>query len=108
MRILGIVAGVLAVGFFVANRQPVVVSLDPFSADAPALAAPPMPLWIVLVFAMLAGYAVGAFGMWLTAGGLRRKAGDRKRELSKLRREVETVAAPSPSPSKAVVPAGPR
>lgn len=79
---------VLAVLFLVANRQPVAISLDPFSADAPAVATWPMPLWFWLIAMLFIGLAMGALGMWLSGGERRRKARDDRRTVKMLRREL--------------------
>jgi hypothetical protein len=53
---------VLAIWIALANRQPVVVSFDPFSRDAPALTAQ-MPLYLLLFLAVLAGVLLGGFAI---------------------------------------------
>lgn len=96
LNILAFAAFLAAVVFLFANRQPVTISFDPFSAQAPALVSPPVPLWMALAGAMLAGFVVGAVGMWLSNGGLRRRAHARKREVERLRKEADALAATAP------------
>ena len=72
--------GAVAVVFLVANRQEVVLSLDPFNASNPAIATAPMPLWVWLSLALLFGFFLGVIGMW-------RSGGTKRRELSVLQRE---------------------
>ena len=50
---LKLAGAALAVVFLISNRQKVAVSFDPFSAETPALATPPMELWIVIAAAMM-------------------------------------------------------
>ena len=58
--ILAIPTALLAVWIAVANRQPVVFSLDPFSQSAPALTLQ-MPLYLLLFGAILLGVLLGGF-----------------------------------------------
>lgn len=92
-RLIWIPALVIAVLFLVANRQPVAVSLDPFSADAPALTTPPLPLWAWLVAMLFAGVGAGALGMWMSARPQRRKAHAERRELKAMRKELAETQA---------------
>lgn len=87
-----LVFGLVMVIFFVANRQPVQISLDPTSLENPAIATPAMPLWLALFFTLMIGFVLGAFGMWLNAGSLRKKAKDRKKQIRELESEL-TLAA---------------
>ena len=49
--------------FAVANRQPVTLSFDPFSSDAPALAVT-MPLFWLLFAALAIGIVLGGVATW--------------------------------------------
>lgn len=99
-----VVLGLALIVFLVANRQPVRISLDPISVDDPSIATGPMPLWAALVFTLLIGFGLGAFGMWLSEGGLRRKARERKREIKRLEHEL-SLAAGAPPERKTRLPA---
>lgn len=92
-RIVWIPALVVAVLFLVANRQPVAVSFDPFSADAPALTTPALPLWLWLMAMLFAGVGAGALGMWMSARPRRQKSHAEHRELKALRRELAETQA---------------
>jgi type VI protein secretion system component VasK len=87
-RIVWIPVLVIAVLFLVANRQPVAISLDPFSADNPVVTTVALPLWLWLVFTMFLGVGLGAVGMWSSGAEKRRKARHEHRELKTLRREM--------------------
>jgi uncharacterized integral membrane protein len=50
----------LAIWIALANRQPVIVSLDPFSQANPALTVQ-MPLYLLLFISVLAGVLLGGF-----------------------------------------------
>lgn len=52
--------GAILVLFLVANRQPIALSLDPFSTQAPAFATPSLPLWLWLAFSLFSGFFLGA------------------------------------------------
>jgi len=65
---IGIPAALVAAVVAVANRQSVLVSLDPFSQTAPALALQ-MPLFILLFLAVGAGILLG----WMASAITRRR-----------------------------------
>lgn len=75
------------VAFFVANRAPVTISFDPFSASDPAYAST-MPLWAGLSATLLIGFFLGALGMWISTSKLRKQTREQKRRVRELEREV--------------------
>jgi uncharacterized integral membrane protein len=79
-----------------ANRHRVTISLDPFSSDSPALTFTP-PLYLVILFALIAGVIVGGVTTWLKQARWRRQARRRKAEIGTLYAEInrlrERVAA---------------
>ncbi len=81
----------IVVLFMVANRQSVAVSLDPFSADNPAVTTPAVPLWMWLMVMLFIGLAVGASGMWMSGRPHRLKARMERRELKTLRKEFAAL-----------------
>ncbi len=92
-RIVWIPVFVIAVLFLVANRQMVALSLDPFSAAAPALTTPAFPLWLWLMLMLFIGLGAGAMGMWLSARPKRARARTEHRELKRLRAELADTTA---------------
>lgn len=60
--IIAIPAALAAIWIALANRHAVVLSLDPFSQDAPALTVQ-MPLYLLLFLAVLAGVLLGGFAI---------------------------------------------
>ena len=58
--ILGTPVALIAIWIAVANRQPVLFSLDPFSQSAPAVTVQ-MPLYLLLFVAVLLGVLLGGF-----------------------------------------------
>jgi uncharacterized integral membrane protein len=77
---------VVIVALAVANRHAVTLSLDPLSADKPALAAT-LPLFVTLLLALLAGVLVGGIAAWLRQGKWRRAARRAEAEARRLRAE---------------------
>jgi uncharacterized integral membrane protein len=98
---------ILLVLFAVANRASVVISLDPFSSEAPAFAVH-VPLFLALVFALIVGVLAGGIAAWLKQSKWRRAARRLERELRAARAEAEEApraraAAPAP-PRAASIP----
>jgi uncharacterized integral membrane protein len=79
----------IVIAFAIANRRAVVLSIDPFSLNHPALAFD-APLWVLLFVAFFVGLLVGGAATWLarTHGELRRAA--RRRE------QIRAAQAPDP------------
>jgi hypothetical protein len=99
-RLVWIPVGIVLVLFLVANRQPVALSLDPFSVDHPAIATPPLWLWVWLMAALLVGFFLGVIGLWTSQGAARKLARMERRDLKSLRKELaarEADAAPPPA-----------
>ena len=98
-RLIWVPLGLLFVIFLVANREPIAVSFDPLSTDDPAIATPPLPLFLWLALSMLFGVGLGAAGMWATGRPARRKARAERRELKSLKETVShPPAAVDPTP----------
>ena len=98
------------VAFAVANRQTVTVSFDPFSSASPAYAAT-LPLFAVILAALILGVIVGGVAAWLRQGKWRRRArqldGEVRalhEELDGIRRRFGTTEQPAPAPEPAPVP----
>lgn len=91
LRLVWIPAFVLALLFLIANREPVSVSLDPFSASSPSVTTPALPLWAWLMTMLFLGIASGAAGMWLSGARRRARMREERRELKSLRRELTVL-----------------
>lgn len=76
--------------FALANRETVVITLDPFG-----LAEPPLnfsaPLFVPLFVALAIGVVFGGIAMWLSEGRHRRAAKIHLRDLEKQRRENDEM-----------------
>ncbi len=82
----------------IANRNPVMISLDPFSLEDP-LVSFTTPLWLVVLAALAIGVVVGGVAAWLVQGKHRKLERQYKRECDSLRKEVEAArdtARPQP------------
>ena len=80
--------GVLLILFALANRQWTGVSLDPFSAEPPALAIH-LPLFLILLLTLMLGVIVGGIAAWFGQRKWRRAARRLDAELREARGEAE-------------------
>jgi len=89
--------GVLILLFALANRQWITVSLDPFSAQDPAVAVS-LPVFFVVLFALMAGVIIGGAATWLSQAKWRRAA---RRHQAALRRVLSESAPTKPRAERA-------
>jgi hypothetical protein len=83
---VAVVAALLAV----ANRGPVTLSLDPFARADPTLKVT-VPLFALVLGAVMVGVLLGGVGAWLAQGKHRRAARGQRREAERLRAETERL-----------------
>jgi len=81
---------ILMVAICVANKGPVPVSLDPFSASDPAVLLHP-PLYALCLALLIAGVLIGGCAAWLGQGKWRRTVRQRDAELQSARNEVDRL-----------------
>jgi len=93
---------IVIIALSVANRHAVVLSLDPFNGDAPAMAIA-VPLYVALFVALALGVLIGGVAVWVGQGRWRRQARRLKRETKTIRRENDDFKAASASPATALV-----
>ena len=86
---------VVLVLFALANRQVVVVGLDPFGLNAPWLPSFEMPLFAVVYAMLLIGVLLGGTATWLTQGRQRRERRQYRKKAERLGRELDDVRRPS-------------
>jgi uncharacterized membrane protein YciS (DUF1049 family) len=72
----------------IANKQPVAVSFDPFSAGAPAFALK-APLYLVAFVLLIVGVVIGGIAAWIVQGKWRRAARHEQTELREARNEID-------------------
>lgn len=93
---------ILLIAISVANRNPVTLSFDPFSATDPAFSIS-LPLFWLVFISLFAGVLIGGFVVWVKQGRFRKEARDHKYEAAKARHEAKTAkaetAAVTPNPS---------
>lgn len=82
---------VLIVLFAVANRHPVLVSLDPFPGNdiqGPQLTA---PLFLLLFLAGALGVLAGGMTVWFRQGRFRKQAREARAEATEMRGQAEDL-----------------
>ncbi|MCL8380798.1 MULTISPECIES: lipopolysaccharide assembly protein LapA domain-containing protein [Xanthobacter] len=89
--LIGLPLAILAIALAVANRKPVVLSLDPFAPDHPALSVT-LPLFAIIFAAVIVGVIAGGVVTWARQGRYRREA-------RAARREHKRAEAARPAPS---------
>ena len=92
-------AALAAALFAASNREHVSVAFWPLPNVLDA------PLYLVVLLAMVAGFLIGEFVAWLTAGKARRLARERMRRIAALERELAVTQktltpAPQPQPQR--------
>ncbi len=95
---------IIVVLLAVANRHPVLLSFDPFSAEVPEISVT-LPLFAIVFAAVMLGVVIGGIGAWFAQADNRRARRQAAREVSRLRVEVERArvyAATQAAPTKGV------
>ena len=82
-----------------ANRSPVLLSLDPFSPQAPAFAVT-VPLFEAIFGGVVLGLLIGWAATWWTQGHHRRAARFHQRAAERLRAEAESLRADAAQPAR--------
>jgi uncharacterized integral membrane protein len=84
--------GIILIALSVANRAPVQVTLDPFNPGNAALTAS-VPLFALLLGALLLGALIGSFLTWLNQGKHRSRAREASNRASAIEREAASLKA---------------
>ena len=82
---------ILAVGWAMANRQPVEMSADLFNLHVTPYVTDPLPLYVVVFAAMAIGVVLGSLFTWNAQRRYRRQASVQRLEAHKLRHELDRV-----------------
>ena len=85
---------IIIIAFAVANRQPVTLSFDPFSASEPA-AALTLPLFVLVILLLIIGVVIGGTASWLQQGRWRGMARRLERDVDRLRERLAAHEGPS-------------
>lgn len=92
------------IGFAIANRHSALISLDPFSMDAPALSFE-MPMWLALFMALLTGIILGAVSTWTAQAGHQLKRRARQKTDKKAEKSSDPLEnMPTIAPAQAMAP----
>ncbi len=81
---------IVVIALAVANRQPVLVSFDPFDQIHPAMARA-LPLYQLMLLLLIGGVVVGGVAAWIKQGKWRRAARLADAQTRELRAEVERL-----------------
>jgi hypothetical protein len=81
---------VVLIALSVANRTPVLATLDPFNPGNPALSAT-VPLFALILGALIAGALAGGFLTWLSQGRHRNRARTETSRAEAIRIEAEAL-----------------
>ena len=107
--VVGVPIAFLVIGFAVANRRFVTLSLDPFSQAAPSVYID-LPLWILFFLGIFVGLIVGWVAAWWAQGKHRKAAREARSEISRLQTELSqarsTEGADQPARDIATLPGG--
>jgi uncharacterized integral membrane protein len=103
---------IVFIAFAVANRQTVLVSLDPFDQTNPAWSIR-LPLFVLILMVIIAAVIVGGVAAWLRQSKWRRAARLAQAQVRELRAQVDMLerqssAAEPPPPTPLRVAQGPR
>ena len=104
--IVGLPIAIVIIGFAIANRQSVIVSLDPLSRQSP-FASIELPLWALLFSGLFLGMLAGWVACWFAQAKWRKAAREARIEVQRaeadlhnLRRDIprETLPTANPGP----------
>jgi uncharacterized integral membrane protein len=87
---------IIVVLLAVANREPVQLSMDPFTPDAPGFVTS-LPLFAIIFAAVMLGVVIGGVATWFTQGKHRRARRIYRREVQHLKTETDRMRAERPS-----------
>jgi uncharacterized integral membrane protein len=84
--IVGVVLAILVIGFAIANRQRVTLSINPLQPNS-TFGSFELPLWLLFFFGIVVGIIVGWIACWFAQGKHRKRARDASAEISRLQSE---------------------
>ncbi len=103
--------GLIFIDFAVANRHPVTVSFDPFGSGDTAFDLPPVPLFAIIIVAIIVGVVAGGAATWFRQRRWRRAARQHEAEARQARAqlaELRTGAMNTPRYEPQRLPAPPQ
>ncbi|MGL4404587.1 MAG: DUF1049 domain-containing protein [Notoacmeibacter sp.] len=81
---------IILIALSVANRAPVVATIDPFNPGNPALSFS-LPLFALVLTALIIGVALGSFLTWVNQGKHRSRAKLEAGRADAIKREAEAI-----------------
>ena len=81
---------IVLIALSVANREPVLMTLDPFNPGNPALSIS-IPLYVAVIAAMIVGAIIGGAFTWLKQGKYRSRARTERNRADEIRREADQL-----------------
>ena len=93
---------IVLIAFAVANRESILVSLDPFDQANPALSIR-LPLFVLILIVVIAAVILGGIAAWLRQSKWRRAARQAQAQVRELRAQLDVLerqntTAESPPP----------
>jgi hypothetical protein len=92
--------GLIFIDFAVANRHLVTVSFDPFGSGDTAFDLPPVPLFAIIITAMIVGVAAGGSATWFRQRRWRRAARQHEADARQARAQLAELRTGATSPSR--------
>jgi uncharacterized integral membrane protein len=103
--------GLVFIVFAVANRHSVTVSFDPFGSRDSALDLPPVPLFVIIITALILGVLAGGSATWFRQRRWRRAARQHEADARQAQAQLADLrasAVPSRSDPQRLVALPPR
>jgi uncharacterized integral membrane protein len=79
---------IILIAFALANRQPTLVSFDPFDPANPAVSLT-LPLFVLIIALLILGVIIGGMAAWLRQNKWRRAARNHEAEARRLQMELD-------------------
>ena len=92
--------GLIFVVFAVANRHSVTVSFDPFGSRDSAFDLPPVPLFVIIITALILGVLAGGSATWFRQRRWRRAARQHEADARQMRAQLADLRAGAPMASR--------
>ena len=81
---------IVLIAFAVANRESIIVSLDPFDQANPALSIR-LPLFVLILIVVIAAVIIGGIAAWLRQSKWRRAARQAQAQVRELRAQLDVL-----------------
>jgi uncharacterized integral membrane protein len=87
---------IVLIAFAVANRESIIVSLDPFDQANPALSIR-LPLFVLILIVVIAAVILGGIAAWLRQSKWRRAARQAQAQVRELRAQLDVLERQNPT-----------